>query len=1073
MNPELAELRLQLGLGVPGMRLRLDPGHAPLDVHPGLLDACAVRVQLLGHHDLVPRVHDWENVLPMLRPGEELVWIVETDRPELHVAPRVAVTLMLRFNQSVLPERESLETRRSRFRGIVGQLQRQAFPSSQLQLLRPAECWSLLQSPEGTRGAFVSGVPTPKDLDDERIRKDRAPDARAFQSLNDVVESCLHVRRLRLMFVVGRVTDDDFAAELSRLAALRDAVHAEASVQEARSVTTGENESSQSSDSLAAAQSQREKDPLLRTAWRFVKHLGRGHRRRDLTQAQWEDNPGQLSETRTQSSSSTAGSSRTDGETRTVERLDSLLGLIDSSLDRSLKSLYEARGTGAFRAGAVVLADGSDAALIGDIVKGVLAGSQTKDRPLVSVPLEGATEELLRSNTPILGRLDPALPVLSCERAARFLLLPEAELPGLRMKRGVFLGRNPSPPPSEGRRVRIGPFGFGSWDDTRSDVEITERELFRHVLVAGTTGCGKTSRVLKILEGLRDFGPELRVVVLETAKRTYAGAFSRIRGRPPRVYTIGDATTNPLRINPLFFEPGTSLKRHIAVLSDSLAELLPTEALIGPYMRQAVERCYQDFGWDIETGSFIGEGASQVPGVLDFARGVQLVADDLSYGPEVGANYRGALEGRARIFLDATFQDLFSHGGERSIDEVFPGDTIIEFEELPASELNLPAFITSLLIERIRASQTARQGDRSRPRWLIVIEEAHNVLGRENEGRGAAAEAQGGRTLLRNCVRLLQEGRSLGIGVMVVDQSPAMLARGVIKNTNTKIVMRLEDGEEIAEMGRTLGLSEDSWDDLGLLGVGEAIVKTPAMTRPVRSCAYASVPTQKILEPLKREAPRYGDLERTWQFVLDGRGPPPDGAWLASLREQEGELVDFALGKLLIPDEAPQRFGSWEERLAWARDRHGRVVGQRAGRVLRLVEPVLVAAGTGAPRPEGGLAWPAAAAAAQVLGDGWEDVLGELSASGPGRWEQACSRFRAFAGELPLEPAARVVAARVRLEQDPFVAAEGPPLVLQAAALGLVDGDDATWEWVALRAGAIVLAASGRDISGYLDALPS
>ena len=141
MNPELAELRLQLGLGVPGMRLRLEPGQTALDLHPGLLDACAVRVQLLGHHDHVPRVHDWENVLPLLRPGEELVWIVDFARPELHVAPRVAVTLMLRFNQAVLPESDSLDERRSRFRSLVGQLQRQAFPSSQLDPLRPTDCW--------------------------------------------------------------------------------------------------------------------------------------------------------------------------------------------------------------------------------------------------------------------------------------------------------------------------------------------------------------------------------------------------------------------------------------------------------------------------------------------------------------------------------------------------------------------------------------------------------------------------------------------------------------------------------------------------------------------------------------------------------------------------------------------------------------------------------------------------------------------------------------------------------------------------------------------------------------------
>ena len=123
-------------------------------------------------------------------------------------------------------------------------------------------------------------------------------------------------------------------------------------------------------------------------------------------------------------------------------------------------------------------------------------------------------------------------------------------------------------------------------------------------------------------------------------------------------------------------------------------------------------------------------------------------------------------------------------------------------------------------------------------RWLVVVEEAHNVLDRSFEVRRPADESNAGRTLLRCIDRLLQEGREMELGVMVIDQSPASLARSVISNTGTKNRHaprgRRRDGGD-RESTRAQGRR---WKKLGYLQEGEAIDQGVVMDAPVKTARF-------------------------------------------------------------------------------------------------------------------------------------------------------------------------------------------------------------------------------------------
>ena len=58
------------GLSGPGSLENLPESVA---INPGMADIQLVQVTQLGHRDKFPRPYDWENLIPMLHPNEELL----------------------------------------------------------------------------------------------------------------------------------------------------------------------------------------------------------------------------------------------------------------------------------------------------------------------------------------------------------------------------------------------------------------------------------------------------------------------------------------------------------------------------------------------------------------------------------------------------------------------------------------------------------------------------------------------------------------------------------------------------------------------------------------------------------------------------------------------------------------------------------------------------------------------------------------------------------------------------------------------------------------------------------------
>jgi hypothetical protein len=841
---------------------------------------------------------------------------------------------------------------RHEFRTIIDHFTRRAFPESVAGELTEEGTMNLINQimSEANREVVVtSGQPSPSEIEDSRDFPEAKQSPNPDGMLNDMVEPFAGEENFTIVFTVARASDEEITSSLVDMTDVRSAISPllkvqdnqnssvsntnTESIQTGESTTTGQNTTRNAITSIFQKFFGSNADEVLDT---YVKHRGdpkgvtnflktgtkavyRGVVQKSLLKAGTSHQ-----KSITESTTVTEGITTLEGSSQTLTTANAMLELVDSRLQECIRSFKRASGTGGYHLAAEVFSPRTDLSLrIARSIAGSLSGAKSHLRPFQTAIYRGNGYANHLTRRQSLKEAYGAITLQSCHIAALFLPLPESDLPGLKTKRNVFYGR-PNPvdpttqkknkPETENELIKqtevmawLGELahlrsgfeskysGFSDRSKSNSRFEIPAVDLTSHILIAGTTGSGKTQRAAAILNQLPS--DSFQIVVIESAKKTYRTLLKR-EGVKRRILELGGDGESSLRLNPFFFEPGTHLRRHISILSDALADLLPVEALVGPKIREAIQNCYENYCWDIQTGKFRGDGAQTYPTMADLHLEVMAVASSLNYSEEMNSNYKGALLGRTRLFIDALYQDIFGWGGDQSLDDLFgDGDVIIEMDSLPPSEAKMPSFVLSVLLERMRARQELLRNAGKGKALLIVIEEAHNLLDRRLEQDRPGTEMGSGGFLLKQIVRILQEGRETGLGVMVVDQSPASLADAVIRNTNTKIIMRISDSEEAEKIGSTLGLTKEESRDLHDLEDGEAVIKVKNAGK-----ALKLAPMPKALG--KVEAPASKSEVKIIDYYLAAKKIREIvDLTLQPLKKRDAEVLMKSIGDLLAYDQ--------------------------------------------------------------------------------------------------------------------------------------------------------------------------
>ena len=315
-------------------------------------------------------------------------------------------------------------------------------------------------------------------------------------------------------------------------------------------------------------------------------------------------------------------------------------------------------------------------------------------------------------------------------------------------------------------------------------------------------------------------------LVIEPAKGEYKHIFGMQDG--VAVYGTNPALTPLLRVNPFKFPKGIHILEHLDRLVEIFNVCWPMYAAMPAVLKEAVERSYQDAGWDL-TESKNPYGENLYPSFADVVRNVRIIIDSSDYDAENKGAYKGSLITRLRSLTNGLNGLIFTNDAITDSD-LFDKNVIVDLSRVGSTETK--SLIMGILVMQLQEYRMTSGRLNADLMHVTVLEEAHHLL-----KRTAMEQSNESANLLGKSVEMLgnaiAEMRTYGEGFIIADQAPGLLDMAVIRNTNTKIIMRLPDLSDRELVGKAAGLNDDQIIELGKLPLGVAAVYQNDWIEPV------------------------------------------------------------------------------------------------------------------------------------------------------------------------------------------------------------------------------------------------
>lgn len=361
--------------------------------------------------------------------------------------------------------------------------------------------------------------------------------------------------------------------------------------------------------------------------------------------------------------------------------------------------------------------------------------------------------------------------------------------------------------------------------DEKTKVNLCVDDLSMHTFITGATGSGKSNAVYTILSKLDK--KDIKFLVIEPAKGEYKHVFGM--REDVKVYGTNPKKNKMLRVNPFSFPDDIHVLEHIDRLIEIFNVCWPMYAAMPAVLKEAVERAYVAAGWDLNSSKNIS-GEKIYPSFSDVLNKLTEVVANSEFSDEVKSNYEGALLTRVRSLINGINGRIFSEN-EIAGKDLFDENVIIDLSRVGASDTK--ALIMGILVMKLQEYRV-NQGGMNKPlRHVTILEEAHNLL----KASGTSTGASEGVDLVGKSVEMLSniiaEVRTYGEGFVIVDQAPGLLDASVIRNTNTKIILRLPDYSDRQLVGKAANLNASQIDELAKLPIGVAAVYHNDWIEPV------------------------------------------------------------------------------------------------------------------------------------------------------------------------------------------------------------------------------------------------
>ena len=393
--------------------------------------------------------------------------------------------------------------------------------------------------------------------------------------------------------------------------------------------------------------------------------------------------------------------------------------------------------------------------------------------------------------------------------------LPTRSVHGLPIIEHAEFGRNvPDEAMPDEDKMNLGKI-YHMGKEEAAGLLLNRQAMASHTFITGSTGTGKSNAVYHLLDEITKNG-QTTFLVVEPAKGEYKNVFGNCTD--VQVFGTNPRETPLLRMNPFAFPENIHILEHIDRLVEIFNACWPMYAAMPAVLKDAIERSYQKVGWDLrnsesEKGIF--------PTFFDLLDILPGVIEESHYSKDTQSDYVGALCTRVKSLTNGIYGSVLCAEDALSDAEMFDQNVIVDLSRVGSMETK--SLLMGILVMKLQEYRMCSSGMNSRLRHVTVLEEAHNLL-----RKTSAEQSQEGANLQGKSVEMLAnaiaEMRTYGEGFIIADQAPGLLDMSVIRNTNTKIILRLPDEEDRKLVGKSVALKEAQIDELSKLPLGVAAV---------------------------------------------------------------------------------------------------------------------------------------------------------------------------------------------------------------------------------------------------------
>ena len=393
--------------------------------------------------------------------------------------------------------------------------------------------------------------------------------------------------------------------------------------------------------------------------------------------------------------------------------------------------------------------------------------------------------------------------------------LPTRSVHGLPIIEHAEFGRNvPDEAMPDEDKMNLGKI-YHMGKEEAAGLLLNRQAMASHTFITGSTGTGKSNAVYHLLDEITKNG-QTTFLVVEPAKGEYKNVFGNCTDA--QVFGTNPRETPLLRMNPFAFPENIHILEHIDRLVEIFNACWPMYAAMPAVLKDAIERSYQKVGWDLrnsesEKGIF--------PTFFDLLDILPGVIEESHYSKDTQSDYVGALCTRVKSLTNGIYGSVLCAEDALSDAEMFDQNVIVDLSRVGSMETK--SLLMGILVMKLQEYRMCSSGMNSRLRHVTVLEGAHNLL-----RKTSAEQSQEGANLQGKSVEMLAnaiaEMRTYGEGFIIADQAPGLLDMSVIRNTNTKIILRLPDEEDRKLVGKSAALKEAQIDELSKLPLGVAAV---------------------------------------------------------------------------------------------------------------------------------------------------------------------------------------------------------------------------------------------------------